>query len=247
MTGVLASSTDSSAPIMPGGMTIPREYPKLLAELQHRRIRSLETDAPINQSEIAEKMGVTPGHVSRLERGQRHIRNLTGFQVYVFLRGYGFTPSEIEGMVTAFGWNFPPQLTAGAVAPVGTVMVLHEGNVSRPGDPEPKPVQEEFLRGANPERVRSRDVSPYDLATARAQELVHPGTLLLYNPSARPKGGSIVILEAGKLQALAVWPLLEATYATPYAAGGQNPPVLLDPNAVTLIGVAIGGYREYPH
>lgn len=245
------STTAGASPnthILPIGMSESTwKLPELLAELERRRVASQLTNNPIEQTGIARAMGVSPSHVSRLESGARKLSNLPGEQLYIFLRGYRFTPLEIKGIVAVNNFNFPPQLMdETAAAPLGTVMVLHEGTVSRPGEPQHRPVQEEFLRGEKPERVRTREVAVSDLATRRAQEAVAVGTLLLHKPSGKPVNGSIVIVEVGDKQALAVWPLEdEGEWAAPY---GPSPlaPVMLTRAEVTLIGVALGGYIEFP-
>lgn len=249
--GVLDNGT-AIPPIMPIGMDGPTDptwkLPGLLGELTRRRLASRHTANPIEQTRIAADMGVSPGHVSRLESGKRPLSNLPGDQLYTFLRGYGFTPLDIKGIVSVNAFNYPPQLIEGtAEAPLGTVMVMHEGNVTRPGEVGHKPVQEEFLRGEQPDRVRQRTVAHSDLATERARELVKVGTDILYKPSGKPVTGSIVILEAGDKQTLAVWPLeRDGEWASPYGVGGPDGPVLLHPKEVTLIGVALGGYTPFP-
>lgn len=243
------SSGTATAPIMPTGMSEPDpawQLPALLGELKRRRFASIGTNNPIEQTAIAEEMGVHPSHVSRLESGTRKLANVPGDQLYKFLRGYRFTPLDIKGIVAANGFNIPPQLINGtAEAPLGTVMVMHEGTVTRPGESGQRPVQEEFLRGNQPHRVRLRTVATADLATARAQELVKVGTDILYQPGGKAVSGSIVILEADGKQALAMWPL-EATgeWAHPYGAS-PHAPIRLDKRS-TLIGVALGGYTPFP-
>lgn len=249
MTYGIASNGAATAPIMPTGMSETDsvwKLPALLTEMKNRRLASENTSNPIEQTRIAAEMGVHPSQVSRLESGARKLSNLPGDKLYILLRGYRFTPLDIQGIVAANTLNFPPQLIEGtAEAPLGTVMVMHEGTVTRPGEGGHRPVQEEFLRGVKPERVRHRTVAATDLATLRAQEQVKVGTNIVYKPGGKPVAGSVVILEVGSTQALAVWPLeQDGEWANPYGTG-PDAPVRLTKDA-TLIGVALTSYTDHP-
>ena len=44
------------------------------------RIKFIRILRGISRDELAEKLGITPGHLTRLENGQRHIRTATVIQ-----------------------------------------------------------------------------------------------------------------------------------------------------------------------
>lgn len=131
----IALSLWPDAHTMPLGMT-PSEsdgLQSLRTELRLRRLNSRRTPHPIRHADVAELMGVHKTFVSRLESGKRSIRALSGELLYHFLTGYRYTPLEIEGIVSRYRLNSPPQLLESRAAESGMVTVMDEGG-SVPAD-----------------------------------------------------------------------------------------------------------------
>src|SRR5690606_22456167 len=121
--------------------------------MKRRREASRLTDDPIVQPDIAALMKVDASHVSRLESGKRHLINLTGTQLYILLRGYRFTPLEIQGIVTRYKLNTPPELLQDLTASAGMVTVVSEGGITHRSSPVPMTVPEAYLDGHAPGSV----------------------------------------------------------------------------------------------
>lgn len=229
-----------------GGMSTPKDVDltPLLAELKLRRLNSKNTSHPIKQPEIARALGVSSVQVSRLESGSRSLHNLTGSQVYTFLRGYLYSPSEILGIVTRYKLNMPPELVEEMAAASGMVTVMDEGAVSRPNEPTPVAVPAAWVFGYDPNSVTIRRVKSSDLVTQRAKSAAMPGTILTVSRSERPTDGSLVILQAGDVQVLAVWPV-ERQWATPYDPDSGDSPVLVDAT-LPIVAVVVSSTRQHP-
>lgn len=193
---------------------------RLLKQMEERRNAYRGTKQWINQSAIARRIGMSSSYVSRLESGDRDIRHLSGSDLYEVLTGYRFTPREIEGIVTEYNLNVPPQLRGLPVAAeAGRVVVVSEGGISQPSHSGQVEVQRSALRGLDPDSVRERTVQPHDLATAKAQERAPIGSQLIISGAVHPTENSLVIVDTGTAQALAVWPIV-ADWVTPYTIGG---------------------------
>lgn len=217
----------------------------LTDEMQRRRLESEGTPDPIRQTVIAEDMGVSSAYVSLLESGKRSLHSVKGDRLYKLLRGYRFAPSEIEGIVSRYRLNTPPQLLEFRAAESGMVVVLSEGGVSHASNPVEVLVPKSALRGLEPSTVRERTVHEHDLATPAAQAEAPVGTRLIVSSDARPVDGSLVIVEQGDVRALVVWPLASG-WATPYRPGGTLAPVALDAGKVRVAAVVVSDIRDRP-
>ena len=236
-----AMPTDESR-IMPDGMASVRDVDlsPLHAELKLRRENSSRR---INQTKIGEQLGLSSAQVSRLESGSRSLHNLTGSQLYTFLRGYLYTPSEIQGIVTRYQLNMPPQLLEEMAVASGMVTVMDEGGVSRPTSPTPVAIPAAWLDGREPTTVTIRRVQRGDLATPAAARVAKVGSVLTLSRDEEPEVGSPVIVRTSIGEALATWPL-EREWATPYdpLAGA---PALVSP-AAEVVAVVISSTTTFP-
>lgn len=234
---------------MPNGMppTSDVDLTPLLAELRLRRINSRKGPKRlrIRQEDVAKAMGVDATYVGRLESGKRSLRNVPGDQLYHFFRGYHYTPSEIEGIVSRYRLNTPPQLLESRAAETGMVVVLSEGSITRPGEPVDVQVPRYSLRGLEPQAVRERTVHAFDLATPKAQEKAPIGSQLILSDEVHPGDGGLVVVEQDGRQALAMWPLVGG-WATPYRPGGPHAPLELDPARFRIVTVVVSKVEFLP-
>lgn len=212
---------------------------KLKPLLDQMRWRRTGAGSPykINQAKIGRELGKNDSsHISRLESGERSLYNLSGHDLYILLRGYGYSPSDIKGIVATYNFNTPPQLLDPAEP--RTVVIVSEGGISQPRDIGEVEVPLSSLHNADPSTVRERTVQPHDLATAKAQAKAEVGSNLIVSYVAQPMDESLVIVECeGGIQALAVWPVM-ADWVTPYRMGGPHPAMPIDADS-KIAGVVL--------
>lgn len=246
MGGAAAVSMWPQAHRLPTGMSPFEEVDltPLLLELKLRRLNSRKTARPIRHSEVAERMGVHKTFVGRLESGKRSLRNLPGEQLWHFLTGYRYTPLEIEGIVSRYRLNTPPQLLELRAAESGMVTVMDEGGVSRPTTPAPVEVPAAWILDYDPGEVTIRWVKPGDLGTQRAKLEARPGTALTLSASEEPVEGSLVIVRSGDVQVLATWPLTR-DWATPYDPDTDEAPAPVHAG-MPIVAVVVSSTRPHP-
>lgn len=241
---VLALAAPRTITTVMGLGDLPDTTP-LTNDMRRRRLDSEKTSDPIRQTTIADDMGVTSAYVSLLEGGRRKLHALPGDQLYKLLRGYRYTPSEIEGIVARYRLNVPPQLMEFRAAESGMVVILSEGGVSRVSNPVEVLVPKSALRGLDASTVRERTVQAHDLATPAAQTEAPVGTRLLVSSEAQPLDGSLVIVEQDGVQALVIWPSF-AGWVTPYVPGGDLAPIELSAGRMRVAAVVISDIRDRP-
>lgn len=215
----------------------------LLEEMRWRR-EGAGTPYKVNQSEIARDIGRSSSYISLLEAGKRNWHKVPGHHLYIILRGYGYTPSEIQGIVARYRLNAPPQLVDDTAEP-GTVVVLSEGGVSQPGVHGEVTVRVSDLHNVAPSVVRERRVMDFDLATAKAQERAGVGAQLLVSAAVAPTDDSLVIIEEEGVQALAVWPV-KADWVTPYTIGGPYKAMPIGSSNMRLVAVVVSVNLRQP-
>ena len=217
----------------------------LLAELRRRRERSLDSDQPIRQTEVAERLGVSAALVSYIEKGKRPLRNLSGGQLFELLACYGFTVDEIHDLIQLYQLNAPPQLLEKALPQTFTVSIRNEGPVSWPTETEMVSFPTTYLHGLEATSLALRKTSKHDLATPRSVERVGPRAVLITSTEVEPVSGSLDIAEQRGVQFLARWPISEP-WAVPYQSGGPIPPLELQPDQVQLVAVVVSCSQPLP-
>jgi len=221
---------------------------ELAADMTARMERRERLDLPgpraiWSQSEIGRRLEVHSTTVGKWEKDPARMLQRTGDETYIVFRGYGYSRSEIERLIRQYGFNWPTAFVEPAESIIEVVEVVQEGWTSGMKPLGHRQVSEASLGGFAPEDLRTRTVEHRTLATGAAQRECRLGTQLLLHTNLRPQDRDPVIVEQDGVQALVIWPLRSPEWAMPYSAATSGKPVLLKPEQLRVVRVAIGDTR----
>lgn len=232
---LVVSSRPPRLRTMPLDMADDIDTSPLRNDMTRRRRAAEKTDDPINQSAIARQMGYSQGYVSRLEGGSRSLRRLSGPNVWILLRGYRYDALEIKAAVKRYGLNMPPQFAQERDdASPGLVTVMDEGSVSHPSEPTPHTVSDALEGLFSAEELRIRTIRNVDLVTDDVEGAT-PGARVWMHTTMSADNGRPALVKQDGVDALALWPITEPTYALLADRAADIAPMRLDPARVEFV------------